>query len=428
MRAFELFEEREIPDTPYGYWIDPKGNFHVVPFQAHEIVIQRLMPNWKLDDALEHGWIRVVSTSTGLIVDIWLGKPKARALSALRDLAKHGQFQRFEVEVAGIPAVNDTDFPYWKKFEGPTAFIGYVQRASQFRPDLTELELMEAPFELPETRYGYWIKDDGSILVVPTFQHGPVAASNGAPGKRLDNGKILNSYSDALNQGWIRLVSSEQQGTLSIEFQHHAPTIKAFLTLKKIATTGLFDFFNVESNETPGSRQQYSFTKSFRSPAMMLSYVSEMRRPKAEPQPDQPQPVAEEVLEEAEVPPTNYGYWIDPKGGIHAVSYQRHFHWLQDHTEFDGYMSAFVEGWIRVISHGSDDVPTLSVNLLRGRISSRALSALARVAGSDEFYNFRLDIMTATKVETKSFNSQGSFMAVARAAGRMVNDDDVSRE
>jgi hypothetical protein len=417
MHQIELFEAREIPSTDYGYWIDPAGQYFTVPFQGHDYVIRKLT-GMDLDDALDAGWIRVVTDSptfraNNFVCDIFLGRPRARAIAALRDLIASRDFTRFDVEVGGIPAVNDTEFEYWKKFENSAPFIGYVKRAAAYRPEVSEGEELLEAFELPETNYGYWIKDDGSIIVVPLYGHSDSAYTAGVRAERVD-GKIQDVYHVAMRLGWIRLVTKESRATIAVEFEHHRPSVKAFITLKKIATQPGFERFMVDSHDSGEWRQQSKNHKMFHSASAMLSHVSEMRRGPKPPEPLAP-PVVEESEElfEGEIPETSYGYWVSPEGEFHVVGNQKHTsvgRELGICPQRQSFAHAYSLGWVRVGSNVKEAPGMLFVEFGSNKLTARAFSAIRRLARSQDFSKFWC--------HDKSFDLMGAFLNAVRERGQ----------
>ncbi len=96
MLLIELVELLEsVPDTDYGYWVDPMGRIYPVPHESHEDVAWHILettPEFMgadpddyllVDILLDRGWIRMVADFRN--VEIETGNTRApteRALSA----------------------------------------------------------------------------------------------------------------------------------------------------------------------------------------------------------------------------------------------------------------------------------------------------------------------------------------------------------
>jgi hypothetical protein len=406
MRAFEIIFEAEIPETPYGYWIDPQGNYHVVPLQSHSLVIATM--GLDEEEALDQGWIRVISNSKifvrkNLIVDFLLGRPGRRAIGAACRLVTSRDWDGYEAEIGAIPSVNDTGFDYWKRFETQSAFLSYLRRAAHYKPEMVEQYLLEA--ELPQTDYGYWIAPDGTVHPVAFQMHYSTI-----------RGLIGKGNWEAMDDGWVRVVvdhgQSQTTKNLEVEIFAHKPSSLAAGSLRRIARSAEFGSINISIHKSD-PRSNLGYGKSFTEVDEFMRFFARAR-----------QPVEEGNLTEAEVPTTDYGYWVDPDGGIHSVKHSGHGEWLAERN-LNGYESVFKKGWIRVVTNGLDDVPTLCGHFMRGAVSPRALSGLSRVASSGEWHNYRLDIVSTSfkELDSKCFNRPGHFMAAAREADQPTSDD-----
>lgn len=64
MLLHEILFEAAAPYTSYGYWIDPVGKFIPVDYQGHDYDIRQLI-YVGTDDAIQLGWIRLVTNSHG---------------------------------------------------------------------------------------------------------------------------------------------------------------------------------------------------------------------------------------------------------------------------------------------------------------------------------------------------------------------------
>ncbi len=96
-------QERIIPSTVYGYWITSQGDVVAVPHESHFEVAKKLGTTY--GHAMNDGWIRVIVQrriiGRTLLINYGLGDIAARAISALKDVAKSQEFQSFKVDLGG---------------------------------------------------------------------------------------------------------------------------------------------------------------------------------------------------------------------------------------------------------------------------------------------------------------------------------------
>lgn len=116
-----------------------------------------------------------------------------------------------------------------------------------------------------------------------------------------------------------------------------------------------------------------------------------------------------ELFLEAEIPATEYGYWISPEGEISSVPYQGHYQFMVDNHNID-VNEALQRGWIRVITHGNLAY-TLEVEVGTYKTTARAISILRRLATSGGFDNFNVEIINSFGDRNfKQFNRSGPFL------------------
>jgi hypothetical protein len=95
----------------------------------------------------------------------------------------------------------------------------------------------------------------------------------------------------------------------------------------------------------------------------------------------------ESVIEEADIPSTAYGYWITDTGEIEPVDHM-HVTTLYDLGIHESLLRAMRAGWIRLVA----DHPILYIDMHVGCATPRALASLRRLATSEGFDNFVLDL------------------------------------
>ena len=115
-----------------------------------------------------------------------------------------------------------------------------------------------------------------------------------------------------------------------------------------------------------------------------------------------------EIVAEAEIPATEYGYWITDEGKIVPVN---HMHSLTLHEM--GYhgdqLTALREGWIRVIVGGGwSDQLRLDIQFIVGCLTGKALSSLSRLCRAEDYVRFNVDAEWdyGTLVSTRDFSEE----------------------
>lgn len=109
-------------------------------------------------------------------------------------------------------------------------------------------------------------------------------------------------------------------------------------------------------------------------------------------------------LTEAEIPSTNYGYWVTNDGEVFAVGYMKHEEMIVDLGFKSGY-DAMRQGWVRVISQPRRRV--LNVEIEAFCPSARAVSVLRKMANPHEYDEFVLDVVDETN---KRFSRPGPML------------------
>jgi hypothetical protein len=120
---------------------------------------------------------------------------------------------------------------------------------------------------IPATEYGYWITDQGEIIPVDYLDHWRVCRELGI------------SYSNASNNGWIRLVRTIANGVteLCIDYSAYALTNRALSSLRRIIRSGEYTQFVLEIH-TNNRRDWVKHTR-VESVREVLSIISETAKP-----------------------------------------------------------------------------------------------------------------------------------------------------
>ncbi len=261
-------------------------------------------------------------------------------------------------------------------------FVVEVKRLLDEPDNLTE------GVEIPDTKYGYWIKPDGEFIPVD------------GPGGHLStlrslSGGVWKNYGDATSQGWVRVVSrvSVMSGTpkyrLSVSYDRGKVSARAAGSMRRLVASAPWIQFTVDVDGPDPDFKQFDDERSF------MRFFNECR-------------MHGRINEAAEIPHTDYGYWITPDGGFISVPYQSHEHYLPD--GMDEYRDAYEQGCIRVMLRDED----LNITIGENSVTSRAVMSLRRLALSHEFTDFRVDVympVNGMYRQSKHFNSSGSFLA-----------------
>lgn len=75
----------EAQSSVYGYWISPTGDRFIIQYQAHETFITNFT-GLSYYEAIDNGWIRVVSPSNRNYWNFELAKTTKEAFTSLREL------------------------------------------------------------------------------------------------------------------------------------------------------------------------------------------------------------------------------------------------------------------------------------------------------------------------------------------------------
>jgi hypothetical protein len=121
-----------------------------------------------------------------------------------------------------------------------------------------------------------------------------------------------------------------------------------------------------------------------------------------------------ENLFEAEIPDSEYGYWISPEGQVIAVDYQRHNKVIDAITngEYDKYR-ALKTGWLRIYCPRK----LLNVSLYVESLTPRAISALRQLAFSGRFSEYEAEINGPNnKYSFKDFSAPEPFIGAVKLA------------
>lgn len=195
--------EAEIPETEYGYWITHHGEFLDVPFENHAMVAHRYFQKHPeemkagisgYERAFELGWVRIIDSNG---VNIRVRNPKECRAEALRSLLGYlGQVHKdnrvfVDLGYQSPPLQSKTPHIPTKQ-EITKYFMRFL--IGKRRPQ------MVAEGEIPPTRYGYWITDQGEFIPVRAQFHQMVSD------QYFPEGDGLNRIVRAYKAGWVRVV------------------------------------------------------------------------------------------------------------------------------------------------------------------------------------------------------------------------------
>lgn len=132
--------------------------------------------------------------------------------------------------------------------------------------------------------------------------------------------------------------------------------------------------------------------------------------------------IFETILDEgAEIPPTEYGYWLSPEGEFVVVGYQLHGKVMRELgvCKTSGWREAYEGGWVRIGSNVKEAPNMLFAEFSKGALTSRAMSAIRRLARSQDFTKF---YMTAIAYDgrgniEKNFDQMRPFLTAVQESG-----------
>jgi hypothetical protein len=107
MYLFEFLTESEIPPTIYGYWITDQGQIIPVGSMQHGFVARQHDFKGGTEDALEHGWIRIVCRDviynrSRFYAEMVNDNSSRRAISSLRRLVTDQPYDSYVASFVGI--------------------------------------------------------------------------------------------------------------------------------------------------------------------------------------------------------------------------------------------------------------------------------------------------------------------------------------
>jgi hypothetical protein len=115
-------------------------------------------------------------------------------------------------------------------------------------------------------------------------------------------------------------------------------------------------------------------------------------------------------------PPTEYGYWIDPKGGVHVVNefegHELFFETADDPSYPRTSGDAITTGWIRVVDNDWDSLEFQT----RGEASLNAAKTLLRLVADDRRGYYVYDDFKA-RVHLRTSDRSEAVKAIRKAVG-----------
>ncbi len=361
-----LTESHDVPVTTYGYWITPDGKIHPVDWCNHYEIMRLLNPDMETKpQVMDAGWIRVVSANNTLDVEFSAEKISSKARNSLMRVAKSLPYKKYCIE--------DGHSATWSR------------TIAEFNRSLNKNLIPVTESVIPMSDYGYWISPEGHIHPVGVFKHSRVL---------YDKSKILEN-DIAFKLGWIRIVSLVR---LEVEFKKM--TNRGRSSLIRLAKAHPYTSYTiVTGNESKRTTTILEFVRS----------IDEMANT-----------IPDLQLVEASLPPTTYGYWIDPKGKIYPVGFQSHESDIQKIARITK-KAAIAAGWIRVVAEENHGSKAFDVEAIFDRVSGPAKSAMMRLARNDNYVAFSVEIAedTYTVLPRYDFRRCDNFGEFARIVAQL---------
>jgi hypothetical protein len=205
--------------------------------------------------------------------------------------------------------------------------------------------LVAEAIELPETEYGYWITDEGEFLDVPYENHAMVAHRYFQKHPEKMGPTRISGYERAFELGWIRIIDRNRVNIRIRDPKECTPeALRSLLGYIGQVHKDNRIFIDLGwSAEKLDAKVPHLPTRQEITKYLMRVLIGKRR----------PQMVAE-----AQIPETDYGYWITHDGQMLPVSRQAHEpvaeRYLRAHPELgrpkqDAMTHVLDLGWIRII-------------------------------------------------------------------------------
>lgn len=190
--------------------------------------------------------------------------------------------------------------------------------------------------------YGYWLSPEGDLILVSTFGHARKAREIlGVESEDQIEG-FDNSYAALWAKGWIRMVCQPFFGMVWTQ----NPTYSQIKVIKELAE----DYFIKDNNNInnitinnagPRNLREFNEMLNGRMPTITSFDFSKFYK-------------------QANIPPTQYGYWLSTSGEFVPVeNHVKHAkellknNPLSDFENYGVYGTMFREGWIRLVAYGN---------------------------------------------------------------------------
>lgn len=397
MRLLDFLTER---DTHWYGWIDHTGQFE--PGYHGKVVALNFGDDIQAEHgpldlikqvgeehyryAFEHGWIRVYQIGQELGFQFYKTASKV-AIQKMIWIIDHFDDPRNIVLEFADKVGQDTRIEWAKSSQEAKRIINQWIRGT-----------LREGVQIPDTDYGYWITHHGEFLEVPYEGHAHVAQRYfrrhpeewEVPGKLRPTG-----YERAFELGWIRIIERGGVG-FGVRDPHlcRAETLRAvFSYIRQIHPDHKLFLDLGYTAPRPNFKDDYHPTKQELSKYFM-HYLMGKRRP--------------QMVAEAEIPETDYGYWITHEGQMLPVSRQAHEpvaeRYLRAHPELgttrDDAMTHVLDlGWIRIIDVWQYNVDrpdqkqnTIGISVMDPRkLSSAALNMLLGYLRQTDAAKYYLD-------------------------------------
>lgn len=108
--------EASLPNTNYGYWIDPFGEVFPVGFQQHQTVLDRYA-KMDINFAIKKGWVKVTALKE-LYIILSIDRMRPAVLSQITKMTRSQDFRGFIIE--------NIDDNSYKGFDLAHEFVRYL--------------------------------------------------------------------------------------------------------------------------------------------------------------------------------------------------------------------------------------------------------------------------------------------------------------
>jgi elongation factor P hydroxylase len=398
----QILDEADIPDTRYGYWILPNGEFLTVNFQEHWDVAEKYI----LDNNIQSsnltaymvmfdivGAIRIECEDYyTLNCEMQINTATKVGLRSLRRLITARRPTLVVIETGGRRGDKDC---YWrlpmpKALLKVTELIGVVSAknssqqsiisAEDSDDNLETVETLEEA-EIPHTYYGYWILPSGEFVSVDYQEH-IVAASEYFP-------DTIHPYDQMYDAGAIRVVwdNNSRNNEVSLELDLGSVTKSALRAAKRLIMQAEPGHVVCDAGALVGlSGDSWSGDKRT-ALTKLEEMIRDARRYVEDPKFSKVPNASTGELLESDIPETDYGYWITPQGTFLTVEYQMHADVAINYLAAQGVISnilncydiLFEQGFIRILLERYRTGQRVNYQYQEGKPTRQALRGLIKL-------------------------------------------------